>query len=254
MINLSLIPNRNGNYPSVKAINTTTGTSTDGTQITYEMWSDIWGFFQALTESGSITPSGDIETYDSSQLLQAIQHISGAPGEIVPYVGNSLIGPGADGRRLLECSGQAVAISLYQDLSDATWVGTSYNHMADAFYRTSDSAGTIRANDGVYLVLPDIRGRFLKGIPPVGFHLPGEEEDETVKAHSHQVSDQAEAKNLFTKPSTITVEPSGLNDVAQFVPATTGDETNLVAASFGMSNSGPKNVPDNIVCVWCVRY
>lgn len=70
-------------FPQTKGVNSSTGTSKDGTEFKDKLINDIWGFFQASLNSEYITPSGNDEEFNNSQILDALremakkQHYSG---------------------------------------------------------------------------------------------------------------------------------------------------------------------------------
>jgi hypothetical protein len=70
--------NVDGAFPDAVAQNATGSGTTDGTPITEDVLNDIWGFFQALLNAASATPSGDCEADGDSQLLDAINTIRNA--------------------------------------------------------------------------------------------------------------------------------------------------------------------------------
>jgi hypothetical protein len=59
--------------------------------------------------------------------------------------------------------GQAVQISLNQRLCNRKYVGDAANATAEAWYKTSNSQGTVRDVNGAYMVVPD-RGLFLRAV------------------------------------------------------------------------------------------
>jgi hypothetical protein len=61
-------------------------------------------------------------------------------------------------------NGQVVPIASYQRLCDAVYVGDTDNATAHGFYKTSDSGGVTRSTSGTYMVMPDCRGLFIRGL------------------------------------------------------------------------------------------
>lgn len=179
--------NVTGTFPLVRAKNSSTGTSTDGTPFVADYLQPTWVLTQSLMDRcGSMANSGTIESYTAvgsgsasgqgyvsgdpaQQLLWSMQRHFGLPGEIVEHFLNSTA-QGQD--RVLPLTGQVVDGYLYPDLWHNTWVGAGANATAAAFYTTSDAGGTTRATTGFtvngvtggrYLVLPDCRG-----LSPIG--------------------------------------------------------------------------------------
>jgi len=177
-------------FPTVAAKNSSTGTSVDGTPLLADYWTDFWAFYQGLMHRAgtvAMTPSGTVEAYTAvgagsaagqgyiignpaMQHLQSMMSHFGMPGEIVPHFLNTTTQALV---RMLTLTGQVVDGFLYPDLVYATWVGSSANATAPAFYTTSDSGGTTRATTGLtvngvtsgrYLKLPDLRGYSLRGV------------------------------------------------------------------------------------------
>jgi hypothetical protein len=65
----------------------------------------------------------------------------------------------------LECNGSAVSVSVYTDLTNAIYCGDGNNATASFGYRCTDSASpsTSRSTTGNFIVLPDLRGEFIRG-------------------------------------------------------------------------------------------
>ncbi len=115
-----------------------------------------------MLDAAGLTPDSVTEAVDTSQLLDAIRKISGSPGEGVIWWKDD--DPSVSGDRVLLLTGQTILIANYPELDAAVYVGDSANPTASAFYRTSDTPGTVRNIAGPYLVLPDLRGYALRGL------------------------------------------------------------------------------------------
>jgi microcystin-dependent protein len=67
----------------------------------------------------------------------------------------------------LECAGQPIPVALYPNLAAFLWVGNALNSSATFGYRTtsnvSSNATFFRSSSGAYIVLPDLRGEFIRG-------------------------------------------------------------------------------------------
>jgi hypothetical protein len=65
-----------GNFPSIKARNASGPGATDGTPYDENFINDLWGFMQAALNAAGITPNGESETAEESQVLEALQNIN----------------------------------------------------------------------------------------------------------------------------------------------------------------------------------
>ena len=83
-------------------------------------------------------------------------------GRIVPSMFTE--DPAVLGVRQINLLGQVVEIADYPEACNNLYVGDANNATAPAFYKTSDSGGTIRNTAGSYMVFPDTSGLGLKGI------------------------------------------------------------------------------------------
>ena len=165
MKDFSAIPFTTGTFPDVTADQSSGATVRDGAPLHADWVNDLWGAFQAMLDAADVTPSGSAESSSASDILAAIRKIAGAPGEILYWGGNSRA-YAAHENRLLSLEGQVITIANYPELVDAVYIGNAYNSnvLYTAFYKTSDAGGTTRSTSGAYMVLPDCRGQFLRGI------------------------------------------------------------------------------------------
>lgn len=160
MKDFSTFDNTSGSFPSVIATNSSGPTLRDGTPIDANTVNDIWGAFQAILNTASVTPSGTVESSTASDLLDSIRKVSGAPGEVVFHASPDE----TLDANVLPLKGQVITIASYPDLVAATYVGDSYNSTWNAFIKTSDAGGTTPDTAGTYFVLPDCRGYFLRAL------------------------------------------------------------------------------------------
>jgi microcystin-dependent protein len=63
----------------------------------------------------------------------------------------------------LPCNGSAILISSYSTLATALYCGDANNATAVWGYKVTDSGGATRATSGTYIVVPDLRGYFVRG-------------------------------------------------------------------------------------------
>jgi len=247
--------NTDGNdFPETEAVNSTGPSTTDGTEYIAALVNDIWGARQALMNNAGLTPNDVTEAYDASQAYEALQHCFGAPGEIVPWVGNT-DQPVTLGIRLIPLKGQTVAIADVPELVANTYVGDGNNGSAPAFYKTSDNPGTVRDTGGAYFVLPDLRGVFLRGKDPTGAIDPngatremGDIQFNDVGIHVHQIRDIAE--NWYTK--TVLTNNAAAGTDLQVVEQTTTQTTASLQSLSPTTVSETR--PTNSVCWWCIRF
>lgn len=157
----SIIPNTTGSFPDVASVNASGESTYDGTPLLKIDKDDEWGYVQALLYEAGLTPDGVVEAPGTSQILEAIRKISGAPGELVMWLGAD-IDPASLGLRIIPLTGQTIEIASYSALAEAVYVGDSANATAPGFYKVDAPAGS-RDISGGYMVLPDYRGMFVRG-------------------------------------------------------------------------------------------
>jgi hypothetical protein len=150
-------------YPDTLAVNASGPSATDGTEFVKLMIDDLWGARQALMDYAGLTPDGVTEAPGSAQTLEAIGKGFGVgPGMGVIYWKDG--DPAVNGDRVLLLNGQGILRANYAELDAAVYVGDGNNGTASAFYHADDAAGTVRNIAGAYLILPDTRGYFLRGL------------------------------------------------------------------------------------------
>jgi hypothetical protein len=154
------------NYPEGEARNVTLSGDGTGTPWEKKFINDLFGFLQALLGQAGAVANGSEETALASQYMDSLKLVAGHPGIITPYGLN--VDPATFGIRMLRCDGSGMLRANYPDLDAATYVGNTNNATADAFYRADDVVGAVRNTAGIYLILPDLRGRFIRGLDPSG--------------------------------------------------------------------------------------
>lgn len=179
-------------YTYGSAQNVTTPGDGTGTPFEEDLVNDWFGFQQELLDKAGITPSGNPDEVDDSDIYDAIRLTSGHPGLCVPAFLS--VDPATIGLRVLYLDGTTVTAADYPDLVAATYVGDGNNATAEAFIKTSDAGGTTPNVAGPYFLLPDARGRFPRGydigatIDPDGAtRFPGDTQADAVQNHYHQV-------------------------------------------------------------------
>jgi hypothetical protein len=141
-----------------------------------------------------LTPDATAEANGSSQRTEAIRRVGGYPGVVIAWMGNTDDPSTTYGVRLLELKGQGILRANYSELDAKCYVGDSNNPTASAFYRATDAAGTTRSTTGDYLILPDLRGQFVRGLDTTGTIDPdgasrdiGNIQDYAIRTHFHYV-------------------------------------------------------------------
>lgn len=157
-------------FPLTAAINASGGAATDGTEFTANMINDsMWGILQSLLDYTGQTPNGIVENPSNSQIMEALRRFE-IPGKIINAVLND--DPAVLGIRAIQLTGQGILISNYPELDNVVYVGDGNNAAVAAagggFYHASDAAGTTPNTAGPYLILPDARGRVVRGLDLTG--------------------------------------------------------------------------------------
>jgi len=161
-----------GSFPATVAKNSSGPTVRDGTPVTKQWVDELFGSFQAMLKYTGITASGTAESaadapesVSSSQVLEAIRKMAGAPGEVVYFAGRDP-DPLVHQSRIIQLTGQGVLIADYPDLVEATYCGDANNNTASSFYKTNTplAAPPGRTTAGTYMMLPDCRGKFLRSL------------------------------------------------------------------------------------------
>lgn len=163
MKDFSTLTNTSGSFPNVISYASSGPTLRDGTPVTPTIVNDIWGAFQAILDAAGVTPSGDVDVAGTSDLLDSIRKVSGAPGELVFHAAPD----DTIDANILPLKGQVITIASYPELVAATYIGDVNNAntaYSGGFYKTSDSGGTTRNTAGPYFVLPDCRGYFIRAL------------------------------------------------------------------------------------------
>lgn len=164
---LATFTNTNGSpFPNTGAVNASGGAATDGTEFIADMVNDsMWGWQQALMDHVGFSPNGILEAVGASQILEALQKFE-IPGKIISGVFND--DPAVLGIRAIMLTGQGILRANYVELDNNIYVGDGNNLTAPAFYHADDAAGVTRNIAGIYLILPDARGRVVRGLDLTG--------------------------------------------------------------------------------------
>lgn len=208
----------------------------------------------ALLDAAGLTPDGVTEAPDTSQILEAIRLISGAPGNGVIWWATS--DPATLGERVLLLTGQVILIASYPEMAAAVYCGDGNNPTASAFYKTSDAGGTTRSTSGTYMVMPDLRGYFLRGLDTAASVDPdgasrdiGSIQLDAFQGHRH--NPLAPAVNLAGYNVGGTGVSSGVN-FGLDAPGSTGDP--VTDGTNGVPRTDSESRPVNIACKFGIRY
>jgi len=157
-------------YPYGVPRNVTTPGDGTGTPWEADIVKDIFGFQQELLSKAGITPSGTPDAVGASEYLEALRKCAGYPGLIQAVAFDN---PASSGLRLLELDGSGILRANYADLDAAVWCGAGNNPTNESFFRADNSDGSSRNTSGAYLILPDLRGKFIRAWDPLGVTDPG---------------------------------------------------------------------------------
>ena len=245
-------------YPYGVPRNVTTPGDGTGTPWEEDIVKDIFGLQQELLNKAGITPSGTADAVGASQYLDGIRKTKGYPGEIGIFGVGS---PGALGLRVLELDGSGILAANYPDLVSATWCGVILNPTNDAFFRADNANGTSRNTSGAYLILPDMRGKFLRGYDPTAENDPdgasreiGDNQAYAALAHHHDFEVPAGPYNLddshdFTGGGPYQVlQPGGGGELmaANMLSATAPFN---ILSNVSTAETRPVNV-SFVMCIW----
>lgn len=213
----------NVDFPDTESVNASGGAATDGTEFVKLMIDDIWGRFQAIMDYAGLTPNSVTEAPGASQHIEAIQKgFAVGPGIGVTYWKNG--DPATNGDRVLLLNGQGVLRTSYPELDAAVYVGDGNNAAVSAgggmFYHADDAAGTIPNPAGIYLILPDSRGRVLRDSDPAASVDPdgasrflGGAQLDSIQGHWHQSYYQPNGFEAF-----FSVPKHGIADGGNTIP------------------------------------
>lgn len=195
----SVFTNVNGSFPTITGKNATGAGATDGTEFIAAFVDDGWGRYQALMSRAGLTPDGVTESTTNSQHIESLKKgFNLGAGYIVSY--NKAGTPAANGDRLLLLTGQGITRANYPELDDACYVGDANNAAVaaagGAFFRADNSDGSSPNITGIYLILPDLRGRVLRGLdvgalvdPDGASRVLGDEQEDAFQLHQHSYGD-----------------------------------------------------------------
>jgi len=218
----------------------------DGTEYNAASIDDFnWGWIQAAMKQAGITPDGNPETEDASQILDALARIMSPVGSVFEW--NRADDPATANARVLYVHGQGISRSAYPDLDAACYVGSVRNPTASGFYRANDSGGVDRNINGGYLILPDYRGYFprcIGGVDPVPGRSLFDIQGDMFQGHGHWTNAWGRTDVSITSGT-----GKAANDSSTAVVTTpTNDGTN------GTPRIGIETRPKNRATKYVVRY
>jgi hypothetical protein len=154
----------------------------------------------------------------------------------------------------LECNGAAVAVSQYSDLTTAIYCGDSRNNTAGFGYRCTNASApsTSRSTTGQFIVLPDLRGEFIRGWDNGrginAGRVFGSNEADEFESHTHLIATNVNASVSPTSDNyltSLTNNETGLLPNENFeyeLNATTTVPNILKTGSSGNTETRPRNV------------
>jgi len=166
MIQYSTLTNVTGSFPNYTGKNATGAGATDGTPFVAAFIDDIWGRFQALMDRADLTPNAITESASASQHIDSLKKgFALGAGYVVQYM--KADSPATNGDRVLLLTGQGILRASYPELDAAVYVGDANNAAVaaagGAFFRADNSDGSSPSTTGVYLIMPETRGRVPRG-------------------------------------------------------------------------------------------
>jgi len=252
--------NTNGNpFPTTQAINVSSPGAGDGTEFIALMVNDIWGSKQAIMYHAFLTPSGSSETYSSSQILQALKNGLSPVGTVLMTHAQS--DPTSLGFRLLLMNGQGIFRANYPELDTICYVGDPNNGVADAYYHADDAAGAIRNTTGNYLILPDMRGVFVRGYDPTALVDPDgagrifpDFQDHAMDGHDHSCYFQTGGSPGAQEPGALYSKDGGGAGSYNLVATKAGSTDLTTAGSLAGTNQSTETRPANYQVKFWLRY
>lgn len=161
-------------FPDTLSVNASGPSATDGTEFVKAMIDDIWGARQAVMDAAGLVPDGVTEGPGASQFLDALRLLG--PGPSIPTEWHAASDPSVTGHRALLMNGQGILRASFPELDALVYVGDGNNAAVEAaggaYYRADDAAGTIPNIAGVYLILPESRGLYPRGLDPSATYDP----------------------------------------------------------------------------------
>jgi len=144
----------------------------------------------ALTDNLHTTQGGVDYKATLQSIYDAIKYEAVPAGQVFSVAWNA--DPATLGHKALLLQGQGIIRANYPELDTAVYVGDGNNATASAFYRATDSGGVTRSTTGTYLILPDARGRMIRGLDLAGSIDPdgasrdlGSYQDDSIQGHAH---------------------------------------------------------------------
>lgn len=165
----------------------------------------------------------------------------------------------------LKANGAAVAVASYPALASAIYCGDANNATAEWGYRTnSDSSpSTNRSTTGTYIVLPDIRGEFVRGWDDSkgtdsGRSLWSSQSSQNL-SHNHTGSTSTTGAHQHTIPVALNSgvgafgDPTSASNAGEFSKSTSsaGNHSHTVTID---NNGGSEARPRNIALLYCIKF
>lgn len=248
-----------GTYPDVAAVNDTVPGDKTGTPYTKQMVDELFGVFQAILNAAHLTPNDSAEaaaasySIESSQIAQAIQAVFMPAGMIVGIPTDTV----PTGARLLKLEGQVILRATYPRL--VTNVEQSA-HSNGAFYRCN-AGGTYDAA-GDYMLLPDLRGQFLRGRDSAGSVDPdgatrefGNLQDWGSPDHTHEFLVAGSPDLIYSADVGYSSgDRDALSNVTADAFTLDGPVGQGAASGEDAKMDEAESRPTNSITTWCITY
>lgn len=146
----------------------------------------------------------------------------------------------------LKANGAAISVASYSALASAIYMGDALNATALSGYKCTDPANptTTRNIAGTYIVLPDLRGEFLRGWDDARGvdtgRTIGSAQADDFKGHTHTVALLGRV-NTYSSSSTVAAESGEASSTSSGTPNTS-------------SAGGVETRPRNIALLACIKY
>lgn len=150
----------------------------------------------------------------------------------------------------VKANGAAVSVSTYADLAGVLYVGNALNATAEFGYRctSATSPGTTRSITGAYIVLPDLRGEFLRGWSDGrnvdAGRILGTTQAGMIESHDHDLPTSTDANG---DRGTINDSSFGIN--------TPNNEAPIIGfRAYVDPTGGAETRPRNVALLACIKY
>lgn len=206
----------------------------------------IAGQFNSLVTvpDPSAESDGRVLTVDDGDLIYS-DPASGVPAGFVGMFARSGAPSG-----WLKADGSAVSTTTYSDLADAIYCGDSDNATAEWGYKATSSSnpGSNRSTSGTFIVLPDLRAEFMRGLDDGRGEDSGRSlwahQDDAFQGHHHDLTSNAKTQGGGHGGGPY---PSAESNATQSVDDPISDGSN------GTPRTASETRPRNIALLACIK-